>query len=202
MTLLLNTVFLEGLFLGMGLFAAPGPKDTLVIRQGVSAGPIWGVVGICILADIVLIALGVSGLGALLGSRPGLVAMLRNGGALYLVFFGGQRLLACIRDQSSPDVSGNAATHGLLRNAFMLGFANPYAWLDTVVLIGSIGAAKPGDQQSYFSMGAMAASLVWFVLLALGCQRLAFLFKSRMVWRVLDACVAILMFYLALTLAK
>lgn len=55
-----NALYLEGLLLGIGLFAAPGPKDTLVIRQGVSRGPIWGVVAICVLADILLIALGIS----------------------------------------------------------------------------------------------------------------------------------------------
>lgn len=41
-----NALYIEGLLLGIGLFAAPGPKDTLVIRQGVGRGPIWGVVAI------------------------------------------------------------------------------------------------------------------------------------------------------------
>ena len=76
MFLNLNALYLEGLILGMGLFAAPGPKDTLVIRQGVGRGPIWAVVAICVLADVLLIAVGVAGLGSLLGSRPGVVALL------------------------------------------------------------------------------------------------------------------------------
>ena len=75
--------------------------------------------------------------------------------------------------------------------------ANPYAWLDTVVLIGSIGAAKPAGQQALFATGAMTASLIWFVVLALGCQRSTGLFRSPVVWRYLDAGVAVLMVYLA-----
>ncbi|WP_315138653.1 LysE family transporter [Achromobacter marplatensis] len=198
MTFYFNTLYFEGLLLGIGLFAAPGPKDTLVIRQGVSRGPVWGVVAICVLADIVLIALGVSGLGSVLSSRPGLVSLMLLGGALYLLWFGGQRLLACIRDQSMPAaLHAGGRTPGLLRNAFMLGFANPYAWLDTVVLIGSIGAAKPLDQQTFFASGAMTASLLWFVVLALCSQRLTVLFRSHQVWRLLDAGVALLMVYLA-----
>ena len=189
--------FIEGLVLGIGLFAAPGPKDTLVIRQGVIRGPIWGVVAVCVLADILLIALGVTGLGSLLGSQPTLVAFLLLSGSAYLLWFGGQRLMACVHDQSMPDTQGGNSQRGLLRTAVILGFANPYAWLDTVVLIGSIGAAKPTGQQVQFATGAMTASLVWFVLLALGCQRLTGLFRSPVVWRWLDAGVAVLMVYLA-----
>lgn len=192
-----NAIYLEGLLLGMGLFAAPGPKDTLVIRQGVGRGPIWAVVAICVLADVLLIAVGVAGLGSLLGSRPGVVALLLLSGAAYLLWFGGQRLLACLRNQSMPNTQGGHSQRGLLRTALVLGFANPYAWLDTVVLIGSIGAAKPTGQQALFASGAMTASLVWFVILALGCQRLTRLFQAPVVWRWLDAGVAVLMVYLA-----
>ncbi|KAB0563511.1 lysine transporter LysE [Pseudomonas palleroniana] len=197
-----NALYLEGLLLGIGLFAAPGPKDTLVIRQGVSRGPVWGVVAICVLADILLIALGITGLGSLLQSRPALVVLLLLCGAAYLLWFGGQRLLACLRDQSMPNTQGDHSQGGLLGTAVVLGFANPYAWLDTVVLIGSIGAAKPTNQQAFFAMGAMTASLLWFVLLALGCQRLTKLFRAPVVWRWLDAGVAVLMVYLAAMLVS
>ena len=195
-----NALYIEGLLLGIGLFAAPGPKDTLVIRQGVGRGPIWGVVAICVMADIFLIAFGVTGLGSLLGSRPEVMALLLLSGAAYLLWFGGQRLLACIRDQSMPDAQGGNSQRGLLRSAVILGFANPYAWLDTVVLIGSIGATKPAGQQALFATGAMTASLVWFVVLALCCQRLTVLFRKPAVWRWLDAGVAVLMVYLAVML--
>lgn len=195
-----NVLYIEGLLLGIGLFAAPGPKDTLVIRQGVGRGPIWGVVAICVMADIFLIAFGVTGLGSLLGSRPEVMALLLLSGAAYLLWFGGQRLLACIRDQSMPDAQGGNSQRGLLRSAVILGFANPYAWLDTVVLIGSIGATKPAGQQALFATGAMTASLVWFVVLALCCQRLTVLFRKPAVWRWLDAGVAVLMVYLAVML--
>jgi L-lysine exporter family protein LysE/ArgO len=43
----------------------------------------------------------------------------------------------------------------------------------------------------------MTASLLWFVFLALGCQRLTNLFRTPLVWRWLDAGVAVLMVYLS-----
>jgi len=185
----------------MGLFAAPGPKDTLVIRQGVSGGSIWGVVLICILADFVLIALGIQGIGGMLSDRPRLVSLLVVSGAGYLLWFGWQRLRACLRSESMPANLGetNSNRHAL-RSALSAGFANPYAWLDTVVLIGTVGASKPAGQQLSFAGGTMTASLIWFVLLGYGSTRLVSLFKSRAAWRALDAGVALLMLYLACSL--
>ncbi|UXS01878.1 LysE/ArgO family amino acid transporter [Agrobacterium tumefaciens] len=204
MSSFVHSLFLEGLLLGVALFSAPGPKDTLVIRQGVSGGAIWGVVAICVIADAILIAIGVSGVGTLLESHPRIVAVLLLSGALYLVWFGGQRLVACIRNQSMPrlaDTDTGTQRH-LLRTAFILSFANPYAWLDTVVLIGSMGAAKPVDQQSAFSAGTMVASFIWFVLLAAGSKKLTGLFQSPQAWRMLDAGIALLMAYLTFGLVQ
>lgn len=198
---MLAALIIEGLLLGIGLFAAPGPKDTLVIRQAVSGGAVWGVVAICVLADAVLIALGIAGVGVLFGHSPRAESALLIAGAVYLVWFGGQRLRASLRDASAPNESGNAVLQrDVLKTAVLLGLANPYAWLDTVVLIGSIGASKPAAQQAPFALGTMLASLLWFVALAWGSRRMAWLFKSARAWRLLDAAIALLMAYLAIRL--
>lgn len=190
----IGALWAEGLLLGLGLFAAPGPKDTLLIRQAVSGGPTAAVVALCAGADMVLIAVGVSGIGLLLARQPQLVSLLQVLGAAYLIWFGAQRLRACLNNTSMPQAMGtHAANHEVLRATLLASFANPYAWLDTVVLIGSIGAAKPGEQRVYFALGTMAASLAWFVLLAIGSQRLQGLFRSPRAWRRLDASVALLM---------
>lgn len=193
-----GTLFIEGLLLGASLFAAPGPKDTLVIRQSVGARPVWGVVAICVLADAVLITVGIGGIGALLGHSPRAESALVVAGAVYLVWFGAQRLRASLRNASDPTKDGHAdLPRGVLKTAVLLGFANPYAWLDTVVLIGSIGASKPAAQQVPFAAGTMLASLLWFVALAWGSRRMAGFFQSARAWRLLDAGIAVLMAYLA-----
>lgn len=204
MSLFANSLFLEGLLLGVALFSAPGPKDTLVIRQGVSGGSIWSIVAICVIADAILITIGVAGLGKLLESHPRIVSILLLSGAIYLVWFGAQRMVACIRNQSIPNLAdtGKDTQRHLLRTAFILSFANPYAWLDTVVLIGSMGAAKPSGQQSAFSVGTMVASFIWFVLLAVGSRKLTAFFKSPQAWRWLDAGIALLMAYLCFGLVQ
>lgn len=199
MNLQINATYVEGLLLGVGLFSALGPKDSFVIRQSLGGGPVWLVVLVCILADFILIALGVAGVGGLLGRSPEAMSLVLLSGAFYLLWFGAQRLRASVCDESMPSAHemGASSRGQLLRAALILGFANPYAWLDTVVLIGSMGGAKPAGQQAAFAAGTMTASLVWFVALAFASGRLARLFRSRRTWRLLDVAVALLMFYLA-----
>ncbi|MFJ4374511.1 LysE/ArgO family amino acid transporter [Pseudomonas japonica] len=198
MTTPFTPVFLEGLLLGLGLFSAPGPKDTLVIHRGVSGHSVWGIVAICVVADVILIALGISGLAGVFAGYPLAISLLLLSGAIYLAWFGWQRLRACVLNQSFAEMQAQGSLdRGALKEALLLSFANPYAWLDTIILIGPIGVAKPPSQQLSFASGAMAASLLWFVLLALGSTRASALFRSARAWRLLDGAVALLMAYLA-----
>lgn len=198
MSLPVNAFYWEGLVLGLGLFAAPGPKDTLIIRQSVSGGAVWNAVAICVVADVVLIAVGVAGLGSVLSDTPQAVSVLLFLGGAYLLWFGASRLHAAISNRSMPGLTEPRRTsRQVAMEAISLGFANPYAWLDTVVLIGTMGGTKPPLQQTAFAAGAMTASLLWFMSLAAGSRRLTCLFKSAVAWRVLDIGVALLMFGLA-----
>ncbi|WP_028212986.1 LysE/ArgO family amino acid transporter [Paraburkholderia mimosarum] len=196
--------FFDGFLLGIVLFSAPGPKDALVLRQGASGGSLWGVVAICVIADAVLIAIGTAGVGVLLDSHPRVVSAMLLAGAAYLVWFGGQRMLACIRNTSTPNgVDGAPNIHrSLLNTTLMLSFANPYAWLDTIVLIGSTGAATPVAARPSFFIGTMSASCIWFMILATGARKLTGVFKSPKVWRWLDAAIALLMAYLTAGLLR
>jgi L-lysine exporter family protein LysE/ArgO len=196
------SLFLEGFLLGAALFSAPGPKDTLVIRQGVSGGAIWGIVIVCVVADALLIIVGAAGVGTLLDHHPRIVSFILFAGAAYLTWFGGQRFAACVKNKSMPNMGNGAirAHRGVLRTAVALSFANPYAWLDTVILIGSTGAAKPEGQRVSFLIGTIAASSIWFTLLAASSRKLSGLFRYPVAWRSLDGIIALLMAYLTVGL--
>src|SRR5690606_41859792 len=76
---------------------------------------------------------------------------------------------------------------------------NPHVYLDTVILIGSVGA-----QQSWpiwFAAGAASASMLWFFSLAIGGARLAPLLSRPVTWRVIDLLVAAMLLAVAWTLA-
>uniref|UniRef100_UPI0038B3089E LysE/ArgO family amino acid transporter n=1 Tax=Cupriavidus plantarum TaxID=942865 RepID=UPI0038B3089E len=74
---------------------------------------------------------------------------------------------------------------------------NPHVYLDTVLLVGSIGAQQAATLRIWFVAGASAASLCWFGMLGFGARWLAPWFARPVAWRVLDAIIGVTMFVLS-----
>ncbi|KAA2235906.1 LysE/ArgO family amino acid transporter, partial [Salinarimonas soli] len=73
----------------------------------------------------------------------------------------------------------------------------PHVYLDTVLLVGSVGASHPPAAQPVFIAGAALASASWFTALGYGARVLAPLFARPVAWRVLDLLVGTMMLSLA-----
>ena len=78
----------SGLGHGLSLIIAIGAQNAFVLRQGVRGEHVVPVVAVCAVSDIVLIAGGVAGTGALLDRVPELVDVMRWAGAAFLVGYG------------------------------------------------------------------------------------------------------------------
>jgi L-lysine exporter family protein LysE/ArgO len=194
-------VFAQGWVMGAGLILAIGAQNALVLRQGLRREHVGAVVAVCTLSDWLLIALGVFGLGALIQGQPLLLEFFRFGGAAFLL---GYALLAARRAwRSSQALQAEGATSSLgatLSTAFAFTYLNPHVYLDTVVLLGGLGARHPTELQPAFAAGAALASAMWFGLLGFGAAAAAPRLRSARTWRVLDALVALLMAGLGLQL--
>lgn len=59
---------------------------------------------------------------------------------------------------------------------------NPVAWLDAVLIVGSLGAALPQNMLASFGLGAVAASLGWFTVIVVGAQGAARWMASPCAW--------------------
>jgi len=195
--------YLQGLGLGAGLIIAIGAQNAHVLRMGLKRQHIALTVGVCILCDVVLIAAGVAGMGAVIGRNPALLALARWGGAGFLAWYG-------VRAWRSAWASGALAAEGgpaaldprqALTLAVTLSLLNPHVYLDTVVLLGSIGGQQAGAGRLWFALGAMSASVAWFLALGFGARVLSPLFRRPMAWRALDGLVGAVMLVLAGTLA-
>ena len=193
--------FAQGWAMGAGLILAIGAQNALVLRQGLKREHVGAVVAVCTLSDWLLIALGVFGLGALIQGSPLLLEVFRFGGAAFLL---GYALLAAKRawrPAAGLQASGPAASLGAtLSAAFALTYLNPHVYLDTVVLLGGLGARQPPELRAAFAAGAAVASAMWFGLLGFGAAAAAPRLQSRHTWRVIDALVALLMTGLGLQL--
>ncbi len=84
----------------------------------------------------------------------------------------------------------------------LMGFSllNPHVYLDTVVLLGSMGARYGNSGRIDFAAGAAAASLVWFFSLAYGAGILTPVFKKKKTWQILDFVIGVVMIIIALKL--
>ena len=197
-------VFVQGLFLGLGLIVAIGAQNAFVLRQGLRREHVGSVVLFCAVADAVLIAAGVLGMAQALGQHPGLARALALAGAVFLAVYGWQALRRA-RQVHRLDVAEGSA--GLRRSAALAQAAaftllNPHVYLDTVLLVGSIGAQQPATLRGWFIAGASSASLTWFALLGFGARWLAPWFARPRSWQVLDGLIGVTMFVLAALLVR
>ena len=190
---------LTGFALSAGLIMAIGSQNAFVLRQGLRREHVGPVVMFCALADLALIGAGVAGLGAVLGRLPGFVTILALGGAVFLGWYGLTALRRAMRPgELVADGAGAALTLGAaLAQVAALTLLNPHVYLDTVLLVGSVGAAQPDGAQVPFVVGAGLASASWFAALDFGARLLAPLFARPVAWRVLDLGVGVTMIVLA-----
>lgn len=192
-------VFSQGMLLGLGLIVAIGAQNAFVLRQGLRREHVGSVVVFCALADALLITAGVLGMAQALGERPALSQALALGGAAFLAVYG-WRALQRARQVSALDVTttGLRLSRGAaLAQAAAFTLLNPHVYLDTVLLVGSIGAQQPAPLQGWFAAGASSASLLWFGALGFGARWLAPWFARPRAWQVLDALIGVTMWVLS-----
>lgn len=195
---------LTGFALSLGLIVAIGAQNAFVLRQGLRREHVALVVGFCAACDLALIAAGVAGLGAVLGTAPRLVTVLSLGGAGFLGWYGVSALRRALRPERLEAGPGGAALTRAGALARVAGFTllNPHVYLDTVLLVGSVGAAQPAAAHLPFVLGAGLASALWFVSLGFGARFLAPLFARPLAWRVLDLLIGAMMLTLAAGLLR
>ena len=192
---------LSGLGLGLSLIVAIGAQNAFVLRQGLLRSHVGPVVAVCVVSDVVLIAAGVAGAGAVVQGRPALLDAVRVAGAVFLAAYGLLAARRALRPQAMGARAGVAAASAAatVTTALGLTWLNPHVYLDTVVLLGSIAQSHPG-RQWWFAAGAAAGSAAWFTALGYGAALLRPLFARPAAWRVLDAVIALVMLALAASL--
>lgn len=200
-------IFINGFTLGLGLIIAIGAQNAFVLRQGVRGQHAVTVASVSAFGDIVLILAGAAGMGAVILALPWLKSVFAWGGAAFLLVYGYRALRACLAGATSLDeVEGGAPAAGPTTTGqavvAALGFSllNPHAYLDTVVVLGSVSAQYSGLGRFVFAGGAVTASIVWFYLLIAFGRLLAPILRTRRAARILDGFVWLVMWAVAANL--
>jgi L-lysine exporter family protein LysE/ArgO len=197
---------LEGFALGGGLIIAIGAQNAYLIRQGIRGELVFFIATLCFLSDALLIVIGAAGIGSVIASDQ----LLRNysawGGALFLSVYGAKSALAVLNPKPLMKWESVSANPGgfwtITLTTLTLTFLNPHVYLDTLVLVGGVAAQYGETSRTYFTVGAILASCMWFYGLALFSVKAAPFFETKCGSRLLDGTVCAIMWMVALSLIK
>lgn len=196
----MNT-FLNGFMISGGLIMAIGAQNAFVLKQGLLRQHIGTVVLLCWLCDVILIGAGVYGVGAVLSGNPLLSALLSLAGGLFLLSYGAMSAKRAWTGGNYLSVDSAPATpSSRLKTAaatLAITLLNPHVYVDTVMLIGGYATGLDTHGKTLFLIGALTASALWFCSIGFGSRLLLPVFRRERVWQVLDALIALMMFYLA-----
>ena len=188
-----------GFLTSIVLILAIGAQNAFVLKQGIMRSHVFWVCLTCAVSDALLIAAGVAGFGLIVTQFPALPAIMRFGGAAFLLFYGLTRFIAAYKGNSQAVLSNKTqALWPTILVCLALTWLNPHVYLDTLGLIGAVSTQfLDVGQKVAFGIGAVAASFVFFFSLGYGARFLVPIMQTPRTWQVLDILIGLLMWFLA-----
>lgn len=192
---------IPGFLAGLSLIIAIGAQNAFVIRQGLTKKFVLLTVLICAFSDALLIALGASGLGALIKANKNILEFVRWFGVAYLLWFAFKSARSAFKSavlNSAGEASADKKS--VVLTVLGLTFLNPHVYLDTVILLGSI-SNQFGSDKWFFVTGAIIASFLWFASIGFGAKSASRFMSRPIFWKILDSLIAVIMLSIAVFLA-
>lgn len=199
------TVASQGFGISFGLIVAIGAQNSYVIKKGILKENVFAVALTCFLIDVTLVTLGTLGLGSIIGSNRLFLILSTVFGVLFLTYYGISSILRAIKNSEALTIEeGNDSStlKKTLLTLLALSLLNPHVYLDTVILIGSVGSKYAAYQKLDFLIGTYSASFIWFFGLAYGARILIPIFKKEITWKILDVFIGITMLTIAYGLVQ
>lgn len=191
-------IFLQGMGVGAGLIIAIGAQNVFVLTQGIRKQYHWLTALICSISDVLLIFVGAAGVGSLIAGNHALQTGAAWLGAAFLGWYGLRALLSVTAENSLQQKQRGAANLRIIvLTALALTFLNPHVYIDTVLLLGSIGGQYQAGDRYLFALGASLSSILWFFSLSFGGALLAPIFQKSISWRFLNLLVCATMWLIA-----
>lgn len=197
-------VFFKGFIVTFSLIVAIGAQNAYLLKLGLLRQHVLKAVLFCTFSDFLLISAGVLGLGFFIQGNQTLINGIAIFGICFLIFYALVSFKSALKNESL-EIDDNVKTNPLkqiITMLFIFTYLNPHTYLDTVLLIGGIGANVESDLKVVFLFGAVLASGTWFTLLGFGARFLIPLFKKPITWKILDTSIGIIMLIIAYSLIE
>lgn len=201
------TPMLVGFGTGFSLIVAIGAQNAFVLRQGILRQHVLPVVLICGLTDALLETLGIAGIGFVVERAPMVLEVIRWAGVAFLLWYAwgaARRAMKPGALTADTNESGAPAAGSLKKTVLAclaITYLNPHVYLDTMVLMGSIGNAQGDPAKWWFALGGGLASVIWFAVLGYGARALTRFFATPRSWQILDWIIVVVMLVIAARLA-
>ena len=195
-------IYIKGFVVTISLIMAIGAQNAYVLKLGLLKQYVLLAVLMCIFFDFLLIAAGIFGLGYFIQGNQILINSIAVFGIVFLIIYAMLSFKSAFKNESLQ-IDGNAKTNPLkevITLILVFTFLNPHTYLDTVLLIGGIGANIQNEFKIYFLLGAVSASAIWFFSLGFGARFLIPVFKKPITWKILDISIGIFMLFIAYSL--
>jgi L-lysine exporter family protein LysE/ArgO len=195
-------IYIKGFVVTISLIMAIGAQNAYVLKLGLLKQYVLLAVLMCIFFDFLLIAAGIFGLGYFIQGNQILINSIAVFGIVFLIIYAMLSFKSAFKNESLQ-IDGNAKTNPLkevITLILVFTFLNPHTYLDTVLLIGGIGANVQNEFKIYFLLGAVSASAIWFFSLGFGARFLIPVFKKPITWKILDISIGIFMLFIAYSL--
>ncbi|RXJ91901.1 hypothetical protein CRV01_02125 [Arcobacter sp. CECT 8983] len=197
-------IFLKGFIVTISLIVAIGAQNAYILKLGLLKQHVGKAVLFCIFSDIFLISLGVFGLGFFIKDNQILINSIAIFGIVFLCFYAFLSFKSAFKNESlkiDDEVKTNPLRQ-VLTLLFVFTYLNPHAYLDTILLIGGIGANIEDDLKLFFLLGSLSASSFWFITLGFSARFLIPLFKKPITWKILDISIGLIMLVIAYSLLE
>ncbi|WMY75087.1 arginine exporter ArgO [Buttiauxella selenatireducens] len=195
--------FFQGLTLGAALILPLGPQNAFVLNQGIRRQYHLMIASLCAISDLLLICGGIFGGSALLMQSPWLLAIVTWGGVAFLLWYGWGALRTAL-SSSVELASAEVLKQGrwkIVATVLAVTWLNPHVYLDTFVVLGSLGGQLADEPKRWFALGTVSASILWFYGLALLAAWLAPRLRTAKAQRMINGVVGLVMWFIALQLA-
>jgi len=196
--------YFQGLALGSAMILPLGPQNAFVMNQGIRRQYPLMVAGLCALSDLVLICAGIFGGSAVLMQSPWLMALVTWGGVAFLLWYGFGALKTAFSQQlelANAEVLKQGRWR-IIATMLAVTWLNPHVYLDTFVVLGSLGGQLAAEPKRWFALGTISASFIWFFGLALLAAWLAPRLRTAKAQRIINVVVGMIMWFIAFQLAK
>ena len=184
--------FIQGLIIGGTLIIAIGPQNLFVIQQGLKKSYVFTGTLFCSLSDSLLIVIGIYLSNYIVQINPSIIGIIKVLGGIWLIFYGLNKVIKLNQIKDINKKLNIINEYGkVLITLFLITYANPHVYLDTIILLGSL-STNFNDQFS-FGVGAISASFLFFFSLGYMSKFLSKYIYSNKTWFWIDLTIGLLM---------